>query len=157
MRIQYMVSIFTKILPIAAAGLGIFLLANTIRSPASAKETATAIGETGSAFGTTLSSVGTGIGDFFTGIGVGGSKLLDPFFSLKTLIFEEDTNESNTNRSLPNPNTSSSAGSYGAAAGPSSAGTTAAGASNAAVSSGTTPGQSFSGGYTSKPSYGWGG
>lgn len=152
-----MVSIFTKILPIAAAGLGIFLLANTIRSPAAAKETAVAIGETGSAFGTTLTSVGSGIGDFLTGIGVGSSKLLDPFFSLKTLIFEEDANESNTNRSLPNPNTPSEAGSYGAAAGPSSQGTTAAGASNAAVSSASTPGQSFSGGYTSKPSHGWGG
>lgn len=152
-----MVNIFTKILPIAAAGIALFFLANTISRPAAAKETATAIGETGSAFGSTLTDVGKGIGDFFTGIGSGGSKLLDPFFSLKTLIFEEDTNESNTNRSLPNPNTSSSAGSYGAAAGPSSQGTTAAGASNAAVSSGTTPGQSFSGGYTSKPSHGWGG
>ena len=152
-----MVNIFTKILPLAAVGLGLFFLANTISRPAAAKETATAIGETGSAFGSTLTDVGKGIGDFFTGVGTGGSKLLDPFFSLKTLIFEEDTNQSNTNRSLPNPNTSSSAGSYGAAAGPSSQGTTAAGASNDAVSSATTPSQSFSGGYTSKPSHGWGG
>ena len=152
-----MVSILTKILPLVAAGFGLFLLANTIQRPAAAKETAIAIGETGSAFGSTLSSVGTGIGDFFAGVGTGGAKLLDPFFSLKTLIFEEDTNSSNTNRSIPNPNTSSVAGSYAAAAGPSSEGTTAAGASNAAVSSGTTPGQSFSGGYTSPKSYGWGG
>ncbi len=152
-----MVNIFTKILPIAAAGIALFFLANTISRPAAARETAAAIGDTGAAFGTSLSSVGIGIGDFLTGLGAGSAKLLDPFFSLKTLIFEEDTNESNTNRSLPNPNTASSAGSYGAAAGPSSAGTTAAGASNAAVSSGTTPGQSFSGGYTSKPSHGWGG
>ena len=115
-----MVSIFTKILPIAAAGIGLFFLANTIRAPTAARETAAAIGETGAAFGTSLSSVGTGIGDFLTGLGAGSAKLLDPFFSLKTLIFEEDSNASNTNRSLPNPNTSSVAGSYAAAAGPSS-------------------------------------
>ena len=140
-----MVSIFTKILPIAAAGIGLFFLANTIRAPTAARETAAAIGETGAAFGTSLSSVGTGIGDFLTGLGAGSAKLLDPFFSLKTLIFEEDSNASNTNRagsaklldpffslktlifeedsnasntnrSLPNPNTSSVAGSYAAAA-----------------------------------------
>ena len=134
-----MVSIFTKILPIAAGGLVLFFLANTIRAPTAARETAAAIGETGAAFGTSLSSVGTGIGDFLTGLGAGSAKLLDPFFSLKTLIFEEDTNSSNTNRSLPNPNTSSVAGSYAAAAGPSSEGTSAVGASAAAVSSGTTP------------------
>ena len=134
-----MVNIFTKILPIAAAGIGLFFLANTIRAPTAARETAAAIGETGAAFGTSLSSVGIGIGDFLTGLGAGSAKLLDPFFSLKTLIFEEDTNSSNTNRSLPNPNTSSVAGSYAAAAGPSSEGTSAVGASAAAVSSGTTP------------------
>lgn len=158
MRIQYMVVGFlAKILPVAVIGIGIFLLGNTIQNPKTARETAAAIGETGSAFGTSLSSVGTGIGDFLSGIGSGGSKLLDPLFSLKTLIFEEDSNASNTNRSLPNPNTSSVAGSYAAAAGPSSEGTSNAAASAAAVSSGTTPGQSFSGGYTSRESYGWSG
>ena len=129
-----MVSIFTKILPIAAAGFGLFLLANTIQRPAAAKETAKAIGETGAAFGSTLTDVGEGIGDFFAGVGSGGSKLLDPFFSLKTLIFEEDTNQSNTNRSLPNPNTPSGAGSYGAGAGPSSQGTSSQGVVSASNS-----------------------
>jgi|TARA_R100000963_G_C4631289_1_gene96323 hypothetical protein len=152
-----MVGIFTKILPVAVAGIALFFLANTIRSPTAARETAAAIGETGAAFGTSIGSIGTGVGDFLRSFGSGSAKLLDPFFSLKTLLFEEDTSSSNTNRSLPNPNISSVAGSYAAAAGPSSEGTTAAGASAAAVSSGTTPGQSFSGGYTSKPSHGWGG
>ena len=67
-------------------------------------------------------------------MGLGGSKLLDPFFSLKTLIFEEDTNQSNTNRSLPNPNTPSGAGSYGAGAGPASQGTSSQGVVSASNS-----------------------
>jgi len=128
------VGFLAKILPVVAVGIGVFFLANTITRPAAAQETATAIGETGAAFGSTLSDVGQGIGDFFTGVGSGGAKLLDPFFSLKTLIFEEDSNASNTNRSLPNPITPSEAGSYGAGAGPSSEGTSSQGVVSASNS-----------------------
>ena len=120
MRIQYMVVGFlAKILPVAVIGIGIFLLGNTIQNPKTARETAAAIGETGSAFGTSLSSVGTGIGDFLSGIGSGGSKLLDPLFSLKTLIYgdaasqsdnqvNQIANASNYTIDIPTPNTASS-------------------------------------------------
>ena len=76
----------TKILPIAAIGLGLFALANIIRNPAAATQTAGALGQTFGAFGSGLSSVGEGIGGLLGGIGGGGSALIAPLFDLKRLF-----------------------------------------------------------------------
>ena len=79
--------IIKKIIPIAIAGLGIFALANVITRPQMAKESAGALGQTFTAFGEGLGSIGTGASQFLTGIGQGSAKLLDPLFSLQTLIY----------------------------------------------------------------------
>ena len=52
-----------KILPLVAAGLGIFFIANILSRPAQASMSAGALGETGSAIGTSLTSIGAGAGD----------------------------------------------------------------------------------------------
>ena len=82
-----MVSIIKKIIPIAIAGLGIFALANVVARPQMAQESATALSQTLSGFGTGIGSVGTGIGSALGSIGSGSAKLLDPLFSLKTLVY----------------------------------------------------------------------
>ena len=76
----------TKILPIAAIGLGLFALANVIRNPSAASQSAGALGQTFGAFGSGLSSVGEGIGSLLGGIGGGGSALIAPLFDLKELF-----------------------------------------------------------------------
>jgi hypothetical protein len=52
-----------------------------------ASQSATALGSTLGAFGTGLGSIGQGASQFLGGIGSGSAKLLDPLFSLKTLIY----------------------------------------------------------------------
>ena len=79
--------IIKKIIPIAIAGLGIFALANIVARPQMAAQSATALGSTLGAFGTGLGSIGAGASQFLGGIGTGSAKLLDPLFSLKTLIY----------------------------------------------------------------------
>jgi hypothetical protein len=83
-------SVLTKILPIAAVGLGIAFLYNVINKPGQASESAGALGQTLFSVGGGLGSIGGGINDFLSGIGTGSAKLLDPLFTLKTLFFGDD-------------------------------------------------------------------
>ena len=85
-----MVSIIKKIIPIAIAGLGIFALANIVARPKMAQDSATALSSTLSGFGTGIGQVGTGIGSALGSIGSGSARLLDPLFSLKTLVYGEN-------------------------------------------------------------------
>lgn len=72
-----------KITGYLALGLvGAFLL-NALIRPASAIQTGGALQETG----TGIASIGAGIGESLRSIGSGSSKLLDPLFSLKDLIY----------------------------------------------------------------------
>jgi len=72
-----------KITSYLALGLvGAFLL-NTLIRPSSAIGTAGALQETGKG----IASIGAGIGDSLRSIGSGSSKLLDPLFSLKDLVY----------------------------------------------------------------------
>jgi len=67
-----------------ALGLvGAFLL-NALIRPQSALGTGAALQETGSG----IASIGAGIGESLRSIGSGSSKLLDPLFSLKDLIYD---------------------------------------------------------------------
>jgi hypothetical protein len=67
-----------------ALGLvGAFLL-NALIRPSSAIGTGAALTETGIG----IASIGSGIGESLRSIGQGSSKLLDPLFSLKTLIYD---------------------------------------------------------------------
>ena len=110
-------SVLTKILPIAAVGLGIAFLYNVINKPGQASESAGALGQTLFSVGSGLGNIGGGINDFLTGIGTGSAKLLDPLFTLKTLfygdnspqaIFQENADTaSNTTRTDPVVNTAS--------------------------------------------------
>ena len=80
-----------KILPLVAAGLGIFFIANILSRPAQASMSAGALGETGSAIGTSLTSIGAGAGDIGAGIGTGLTGLLKPFWEVKNLVYGEST------------------------------------------------------------------
>ena len=110
-------SVLTKILPIAAVGLGIAFLYNVINKPGQASESAGALGQTFFSLGGGLGSIGGGINEFLTGIGTGSAKLLDPLFTLKTLfygdnspdtIFQENADTaSNTTMTDPVVNTAS--------------------------------------------------
>jgi len=72
-----------KITSYLALGLvGAFLL-NALIRPASAIGTGGALQETG----TGIKAIGEGIGESLRSIGSGSSKLLDPLFSLKDLIY----------------------------------------------------------------------
>lgn len=97
-----MVSIIKKIIPIAIAGLGIFALANIVARPKMAQDSATALSSTLSGFGTGIGQVGTGIGSALGSIGSGSAKLLDPLFSLKTLVYgdQESINIRNQEQNL---------------------------------------------------------
>jgi len=110
-------SVLTKILPIAAVGLGIAFLYNVINKPGQASESAGALGQTLFSVGGGLGNIGGGINDFLTGIGTGSAKLLDPLFTLKTLFYGDNSPESifqenadtasNTTRTDPVVNTAS--------------------------------------------------
>jgi len=63
--------------------IGAFLL-NTIVRPAEAIGTGGALQETGKG----IASIGQGIGESLRSIGSGSSKLLDPLFSLKDLLYD---------------------------------------------------------------------
>jgi len=53
-------SLLSKIIPLAAVGLGIAFLANVLTKPAQASESAGALGQTFGAFGSGLGSIGGG-------------------------------------------------------------------------------------------------
>ena len=65
------------------AFVGAYLL-NTLIRPVEALGTASALVETGSG----IASIGEGIGSSLRSIGSGSSKLLDPLFSLKDLLYD---------------------------------------------------------------------
>lgn len=110
-------SLLTKILPLAAVGLGIAFLYNVINKPGQASESAGALGQTFFSLGGGLGSIGGGINQFLTGIGEGSAKLLDPLFTLKTLFYGDNSVEailqsnadtaSNTTQTDPVVNTAS--------------------------------------------------
>ena len=79
-----------NILPIAVVGLGLAFLYNVVAKPASAQQSASALSSTLSGFGTGIGQVGTGIGSALSSIGAGSAGLLDPLFSLKTLVYGEN-------------------------------------------------------------------
>ena len=83
-------SLISKILPIAVVGLGLAFLYNVVAKPASAQQSAAALSSTLSGFGTGIGTVGSGIGSALSSIGAGSAGLLDPLFSLKTLVYGEN-------------------------------------------------------------------
>ena len=84
-------SLIKNILPIAIVGLGLAFLYNVVAKPASAQASASALSSTLSGFGTGIGQVGTGIGSALSSIGAGSAGLLDPLFSLKTLVYGENS------------------------------------------------------------------
>ena len=74
--------VISKILPLLAAGLGIFFLVNAITRPAQAQQTAGALTST---FGS-LGSAGEAIGDLGRGIGSGLSGLFQPVWEVSNLF-----------------------------------------------------------------------
>ena len=83
-------SLIKNILPIAVVGLGLAFLYNVVAKPASAQASASALSSTLSGFGTGIGTVGTGIGSALSSIGAGSAGLLDPLFSLKTLVYGDE-------------------------------------------------------------------
>jgi len=60
-------SLLSKIVPLAAVGLGIAFLANVLTKPGHASESAGALGQTFGAFGSGLGSIGGGNQYIFVG------------------------------------------------------------------------------------------
>jgi len=73
-----------KLTSYLALGLVGAFLVNALVRPASAIGTGAALTETGIGIG----SIGAGIGESLRSIGAGSSKLLDPLFSLKDLLYD---------------------------------------------------------------------
>lgn len=86
-------SLIKNILPIAGVGLALAFLYNVVAKPGSASASAGALGQTLDALGGGLGSVGVGAQSFLTGIGTGSARLLDPLFSLKTLVYGDNTQQ----------------------------------------------------------------
>ncbi len=86
-------SLIKNIIPIAVVGLGLAFLYNVVAKPAQATASAGALGQTLGSFGAGLSSIGGGAESFLGGIGRGSAKLLDPLFSLKTLVYGDSTSQ----------------------------------------------------------------
>lgn len=74
--------VWSKILPLLAAGVGIMFLVNAFTRPAHASQTAGALSET---FGS-LGSAGQGIADFGQGIGSGLAGLFKPIWEISNLF-----------------------------------------------------------------------
>jgi len=79
--------VLSKILPLLAAGVGIFFLVNAITRPAHAQQTAGALSST---FGT-LGSAGSGVASLGEGIGSGLAGLFKPVWEI-TNLFERFSN-----------------------------------------------------------------
>ena len=90
LTLMVVTSLIKNILPIAVVGLGLAFLYNVVAKPASAQQSAAALSSTLSGFGTGIGQVGTGIGSALSSIGAGSAGLLDPLFSLKTLVYGEN-------------------------------------------------------------------
>ena len=78
--------IIGKILPIALIGAAIIYFGNIISRPASAAESAGALGQTGTAIGRIFSNLGSGASELGIGIGEGGVGLLKPIWEIKNLM-----------------------------------------------------------------------
>jgi len=151
-------SVLTKILPLAAVGLGIAFLYNVINKPGAASESAGALGQTLFSFGSGLGSVWGGINEFLTGIGTGSAKLLNPLFTLKTLfygdnspdaIFQENADTaSNTTVTDPVVNTASDQPGVTPTSPAGSTVTHSSGGSYTSSQNATTPGGLSPGGFT---------
>ena len=124
---------------------------------------ATSVGSAGRSFGSGLGAFTQGIGGFGesinqlgTGIGSGITGLLSPIKDVGSWfgLFTSNTSANASGATNPAIGGVVSSGSTQTPNTP-----TASTSSNTTSSSSgaTTPSQSFSGGYTSKPSYGWGG
>jgi len=112
-----------KLTSYLALGLvGAFLL-NTLIRPASALGTGAALQETGIG----IASIGAGIGESLRSIGSGSSKLLDPLFSLRDLVYSSDVsaaagvgavnqNQGETNNGVLTPSSSTITWSNGSSA-----------------------------------------
>jgi hypothetical protein len=74
--------VWSKILPIAALGVGLLFLANAFTRPAAATSTARALTEQVSVLG----RAGTNIRDFGVGIGGGVAGLMQPLWEVSNLI-----------------------------------------------------------------------
>ncbi len=150
-----MVSIAKYALPIA----GIILFGLFIR-----EASASSVGTAGRSFGSGLGAFTEGIGGFGesinklgTGIGSGITGLLSPIKDVGSWFGLFTTNTSSNASGATNPSIGGVV-SGGSTQTPNTP--TASTSSNTTTSSSgspTTPSQSFSGGYTSSPSYGWGG
>ena len=110
-------SLLKNILPIAAVGLGLAFLYNVIAKPAQAQESTNVISNLGTGLGSSLESLGGGVQSLLTGIGTGSAQLLNPLFTLKTLIYGDDEetieieqieNATNTTNNNPIINTAAS-------------------------------------------------
>tara|TARA_R110002020_G_scaffold347351_1_gene561027 strand:- start:1682 stop:2116 length:435 start_codon:yes stop_codon:yes gene_type:complete len=119
---------------------------------------ATSLTGTLSRTGLAGSSLGSGIQSTLTGTGTGLAALLNPLFSGVDLIKKAGSIFGNDNGGGGGMNQDNNSGGGIASNNiPSSLAGVSASNGGSSSSPATTPSQSFSGGYTSKPSYGWGG
>ncbi len=121
---------------------------------------ATSVGSAGRSFGSGLGAFFTGIGGFGesinqlgTGIGSGITGLFSPVKEIGGWFGLFDNTNSPANQSGSTNPSIGGVVTSGSTSQPTS--TTASSSTN--TTGATTPSQSFSGGYTSAPSYGWGG
>ena len=138
----------------AIIGLGIITASLFFKEAAATSLTGT-LSRTGAAG----SDLGSGIQSTLTGVGVGASQLLNPLFSFVDLFGKAGSlfggAENNSGGGMNQDN--NSGGGIATNNIPSSLAGVSASNGGSSSSGPSTPGQSFSGGYTSKPSYGWGG
>tara|TARA_R110000824_G_scaffold52318_2_gene145170 strand:- start:263 stop:700 length:438 start_codon:yes stop_codon:yes gene_type:complete len=138
----------------AIIGLGVIAASLFFKEAAATSLTGT-LSRTGSAG----SDLGSGIQSTLTGIGSGASRLIDPLFSIVDLFGKAGSlfggSEITTGGGMNQDN--NSGGGIASNNIPSSLAGVSASNGGSSSSGATTPSQSFSGGYTSKASYGWGG
>lgn len=149
-----MVSIAKYAIPI----FGIIIAGLFIREAA-----ATSVGTAGRSFGSGLGAFTQGIGGFGesinqlgTGIGSGITGLLSPIKDVGSWFGLFSTNTSSNASGATNPSIGGVVSS-GSTKTPNTPTASTSSNTTSSSSGATTPSQSFSGGYTSKPSYGWGG
>ena len=121
---------------------------------------ATSVGSAGRSFGSGLGAFTQGIGGFGesinqlgTGIGSGITGLLSPIKDVGSWFGLFTPNTSSNASGATNP----SIGGVVSSGSTKTPNTPTASTSSNTTSSATTPSQTFSGGYTGSPSYGWGG
>lgn len=121
---------------------------------------ATSVGQAGRSFGSGLGAFTQGIGGFGesinqlgTGIGSGITGLLSPIRDVGSWFGLFSSNTSANASGATNP----AIGGVVSSGSTQTPNTPTASTSSNTTTSATTPSQTFSGGYTSQPSYGWGG